>query len=84
MREARRYGLEVVGVVMNESAPIAPEDDPSLATNAELIESRGGVPVLARVPWLGEEIDRERLARLDLDRLVERVTKEPTKEEAHA
>jgi dethiobiotin synthetase len=84
VREARRYGLEVVGVVMNESAPIAPEDDPSLATNAELIESLGGVPVLARVPWLGEEIGRERLARLDLDRLVERVTEELTKEEAHA
>ncbi len=84
VREARRYGLEVVGVVANESAPVAPADDPSLATNAELIETLAGVPVLARVPWLGEAVNGERLARLPLDRLVERVTKELTKEEAHA
>jgi dethiobiotin synthetase len=70
VEEARRRGLEVAGVVMNGRV------DESTATNAELIESFGAVPVLAQVPWLDGEITSDRLRDLDLQ-LV------PSKEEAH-
>ena len=69
--EARRLGLDVIGVVLNGHGR---GSDPSVETNAELIESFGDVSVLARIPWLDGEITTERLRRLDLD-LV--------KEEAH-
>ncbi|MER3412041.1 MAG: dethiobiotin synthase, partial [Thermoleophilia bacterium] len=84
VREARRYGLSVLGVVINESAPVSRADDPSVATNAELIEAFGQVPVLARIPWLGETVTPAELSRLDLGRLVDRATHELIEEEAHA
>jgi dethiobiotin synthetase len=59
--EARRRGLDVTGVVLNGLA------DESTATNVELIETFGDVPVLARIPWLDGEITAERLRGLDLD-----------------
>jgi dethiobiotin synthetase len=59
--EARRLGLDVRGVVLNG------RDDLSSDTNGELIEGFGGVPVLARVPWLDGEITAARLRELDLD-----------------
>ena len=42
---ARSRGLTITGVVLNEPAPAA--GDPSVASNAAEIESRGGVGVLA-------------------------------------
>jgi dethiobiotin synthetase len=66
--EARRHDLHLAGVVLNGRI------DESSATNAELIESFGAVPVLARIPWLEGEITAERLSTLNMD-LV--------KEEAH-
>ena len=66
--EARRLGLDVLGVVLNG------HEDRSTETNAELIEAFGGVRVLARIPWLDGEITAERLRGLDLDVI---------KEEAH-
>ena len=70
VREAHRLGLEVAGVVLNGTV------DESTATNAELIESFGGVPVLAEVPWLEGAITSDRLRGLDLHL-------ELSKEEAH-
>jgi dethiobiotin synthetase len=46
LEAARARGLAVAAVVLN-----GPEDESS-RDNAGMIESRGGVPVLARVPWL--------------------------------
>jgi dethiobiotin synthetase len=60
VEEARRRGLEVAGVVLNGRV------DESTAANTELIESFGGVPVLAEVPWLDGEITSDRLRGLDL------------------
>ena len=59
--EARRRGLDVLGVVLNGVA------DESTETNAELMESFGSIPVLARVPWLEGAITTERLQGLGLD-----------------
>jgi dethiobiotin synthetase len=64
LAEAARRGLDVAGVVLNGYGR-AP--DPSEADNAELIESLAAVPVLARIPWLGQQLTREQLERLDLD-----------------
>ena len=64
LAEAARRGLDVTGVVLNGYGR-AP--DPSEADNGELIESFSGVPVLARIPWLGHPLTREQLERLDLD-----------------
>ena len=57
---ARSLGLEVAGVVLSGAG------DESTATNAELIESFAPVAVLARIPWLGDEITTARLRELDL------------------
>jgi dethiobiotin synthetase len=48
---ARQRGLEPLGVVLNG---LRPETDASAQTNAELIESFAGVPVLGVTPWLDE------------------------------
>jgi dethiobiotin synthetase len=45
---ARSRGLTIAGVVLNEVVPVA--GDASVETNADEIETRGGVPVLASVP----------------------------------
>ena len=46
---ARRRGLQVVGIVLNQSHP---EDDLALAPdNAAEIEARSGVPVFGMVSW---------------------------------
>lgn len=60
VREARRRDLEVAGVVLNGA------EDESTATNTELIQAFTGVPVLARVPWLGGAVTSGRLRELDL------------------
>ncbi len=60
VREARRCGLAVRGVVLNGPA------DESTGTNGALIEAFGHVAVLARVPWLDGEPTAERLRAVDL------------------
>ena len=44
----RHRGLEIAGVVLNESRPT--DHDASTATNAEEIERRSGVPVFGVLP----------------------------------
>jgi dethiobiotin synthetase len=73
--EARRRGLEVAGVVVD-----GPPDQ-STEANAGLIEAFGHVPVLAVVPWLGDEVTPARLASLELDRLAS-LLEVPVPEEA--
>ena len=51
---ARSRGLEIIGVVLNGFT------DESTATNADLIEERGAVRVLAHVPWLADPADAAR------------------------
>jgi dethiobiotin synthetase len=63
LAEAERRGLDVAGVVLNGYGR---ERDPSEADNGELIESFTGVPVIARIPWLREDVTSEALGRLDL------------------
>jgi dethiobiotin synthetase len=48
---ARRRGLDVAGVVLNG---LREDTDGSASTNPELIEAFGDVPVLAVLPWVGE------------------------------
>lgn len=47
---ARSRGIEVLGVVMNESTP-PPENDPSRTGNAKLLECLSPVPVWGPVPF---------------------------------
>ncbi len=61
VREARRLGLDVTGVVLNGRG------DESEATNGELIESFASVPIVARVPQLEGGPTSERLRALGLD-----------------
>ncbi len=61
---ARGHGLDTVGVVLNGAGP---ETDPSVFTNAELIESLTDVPVLGVTPWLDGDLDADRVKRLILD-----------------
>lgn len=80
LAEARRRGLEVIGVVLNGHVP-AP--GPDLA-NAEMIEAFGDTPVLGQTPKLDGPITPEALrivaSHIDLDRLIARARKE----ESHA
>jgi dethiobiotin synthetase len=63
LAEAERRGLDVAGVVLNGYGR---EADPSEVDNGDLIESFTGVPVIARIPWLREDVTTEALQRLDL------------------
>jgi dethiobiotin synthetase len=63
LAEAERRGLDVAGVVLNGYGR---EPDPSEADNGDLIEAFTGVPVVARIPWLGEDVTTDALQRLDL------------------
>ncbi|OYD06909.1 dethiobiotin synthase [Paludifilum halophilum] len=72
---ARRYGLELAGVVLNGYRP--DEEDPSLQHNPELIRSFGGVDILGRLPWI-REISADTLQKtmeehIDRRRLLEAV-----------
>jgi dethiobiotin synthetase len=70
LRAAAELGLSAAGVVLNGKA-----DDASVPTNAELIESFAGIPVLGRLPWHEGELTSASLLalierHLDLDRLL--------------
>lgn len=59
----RQRSIPIAGVVMNACDPAAGHSDPSIATNAELIERYGDLKVLGRFPWLDAEAHPERLVR---------------------
>lgn len=48
----RHREVPIIGVIMNDGEIAHPHDDPSVATNAELIERCSGLKVLGRVPRL--------------------------------
>ncbi|MDQ6419611.1 dethiobiotin synthase [Paenibacillus sp. LHD-117] len=57
----RQRHIPIAGVVMNDY--MSEPDDPSVATNAELIEQYGGLQVLGRFPRLSNPMNRESLVR---------------------
>lgn len=81
----RQSGLSIVGVVLNEGADNAATsgtDDPSVVSNAELIERYGRLKVLGRFPRLAHELGPRELAEiarrtLDLTALKEAVFSSP-------
>jgi dethiobiotin synthetase len=48
----RNHGVPIAGIIMNDGEWTEPPDDPSMATNAELIERYSGLKVLGRFPRL--------------------------------
>lgn len=48
-------GVPIIGVILNDGEITEPHDDPSVATNAELIERYSGLRVLGRIPRLHRE-----------------------------
>ena len=66
VRECVRQGVEVRGVIFSQTASGA--EDPSIATNARLVEAYAGVPVLGQVPYLSDM--RALDAHLEADALV--------------
>jgi dethiobiotin synthetase len=65
VRETRRLGLALAGVVLNKTTPDA---DPHEPANAELIRTVSGVAPLGQLPHLPAE------ARVDPDRLADALT----------
>jgi dethiobiotin synthetase len=57
----RHLAIPIVGIVMNDGELTDPQDDPSIATNAELIERYSGIKVLGRFPCLHQAADRATL-----------------------
>ncbi|NOU99957.1 dethiobiotin synthase [Paenibacillus planticolens] len=55
----RHYGIPIAGVILNDGEGPDSPDDPSVATNAELIEQYGGLNVLGRFPRLPADVQRE-------------------------
>lgn len=82
----RRFGLAIVGVVLNDGADnfaTGGMDDPSVAGNAELIERYGGLQVLGRFPRLAHEYGPRELAdlarrTLDMKAIKKAVSTVPT------
>ncbi|MCF2943003.1 dethiobiotin synthase [Paenibacillus tarimensis] len=70
----RARGIPVVGAVLNDGAAGMPADDPSVSSNAAMIEKYGGIKVLGRLPRLNGEAGPVQLAdkvrrSLDLERV---------------
>lgn len=64
----RQRDIPIAGVVLNDGCSLA--DDPSVGSNAELIERYGGLKVLGRFPRLEGAVSRETLvhaARQSID-----------------
>ncbi|OBZ19402.1 dethiobiotin synthase [Bacillus sp. FJAT-27264] len=57
----RDHGVPIVGVILNDGESMEPQDDPSVATNAQLIEQYSGLKVLGRFPRLQAEAALETL-----------------------
>ncbi|MED1784333.1 dethiobiotin synthase [Brevibacillus fortis] len=60
---ARELGIEVVGVILNQSNSAGVTDE-SVKTNASMIESYGGVPVWGVLPWINQPLERQQLTKL--------------------
>ncbi|SFD63200.1 dethiobiotin synthetase [Paenibacillus catalpae] len=58
----KQLGVPLIGVIMNDCTE--PDDDPSIAANAELIESYGGLKVLGRFPLLSADANTETLVHI--------------------
>lgn len=57
----RHHGIQIIGVIMNDGELTEPHDDPSITTNAELIEQYSGLKVLGRFPRLHADANSESL-----------------------
>ncbi len=57
----RQRKIPIIGVIMNDCNLTNPDEDPSTAANAELIERYGGLKVLGRFPRLPEDTAVETL-----------------------
>lgn len=58
----QQRGIPIVGIIMNDSECVEPLEDPSAASNAELIERySGGLKVLGHFPRLHDEANTETL-----------------------
>jgi dethiobiotin synthetase len=57
----RNHGIPIIGVILNDGELTELNDDPSFATNAQLIEQYGGLEVLGRFPHLKAEATSETL-----------------------
>ncbi|AJS58760.1 dethiobiotin synthase [Paenibacillus sp. IHBB 10380] len=57
----RHRGVPIIGVIMNDGELTEQTHDPSVATNAELIEHYSGLKVLGRFPHLHDDANSETL-----------------------
>lgn len=57
----RKYGIPIAGVILNDGDDPGIAHDPSVATNAELIEQYSGLPVLGRLPYVPADVDTDLL-----------------------
>ncbi|WP_240416730.1 dethiobiotin synthase [Paenibacillus periandrae] len=57
----RHRGVPIVGIILNDGESTESHDDPSVATNAQLIEQYSGLEVLGRFPHLHAEATSEML-----------------------
>ncbi|MCQ6557324.1 dethiobiotin synthase [Paenibacillus mendelii] len=55
----RHHGVPIVGVIMNDGVLAEAHNDPSIATNAELIERYSGLKVIGRFPRIHAEANSE-------------------------
>ncbi|WP_312109556.1 dethiobiotin synthase [Brevibacillus reuszeri] len=60
---ARELGIEVAGVILNETRPEETTDE-SVKTNAKMIEYYGQVPVWGTFPWIDETLQQQKLVSI--------------------
>ncbi|MCM3628208.1 dethiobiotin synthase [Paenibacillus glycanilyticus] len=65
----KQLGIDIIGVIMNDIESAEAIDDPSIATNAELIEQYGGLKVLGRLTHVHNEMDSETLIPIFRERI---------------
>ncbi|OMF23259.1 dethiobiotin synthase [Paenibacillus sp. FSL H8-0548] len=61
MSYLRENGVPIIGFIFNDGQLIDTSGDPSVATNAELIERYSGIKFLGHFPYLKDEINTESL-----------------------
>lgn len=57
----RQYKIPIIGFILNDGESTSIHDDPSIVTNAELIERYSGIQFLGRFPCLHGETNTETL-----------------------